>query len=118
MIEFELPFWVYIIYVVLGLLSLVLAYIVFYWSVVFTMDITKLDEALVKVWPFGKWDVAYKKDGKEFTRDMPSRKEAIVDNYFKYFKSDIIEDAWIIKVGGFFDGIKYRPRPRKGTRKE
>jgi hypothetical protein len=101
-----------ILYTVI-LAAIVTAYIVMYWMVVFLVDVTKFDQVLVKLWPFGKWDIMYVHNGETHVRDMPSRKELIIKNYFRYFKSEIIETSWVVKVGGFLDGVKFAPRPRK-----
>jgi len=113
----DLPFWVYIGYVLLGLVELVAIYIVGYWVAVFFMDFTKTEEAIAKVWPFGEWDVVFIREDGENQRWIPSRKEKTVDYYFKYIKSEIIKDVWIVKVGGFLDGIRIKPRPRKRNSK-
>jgi hypothetical protein len=80
-----------------------------------------LREALARVWPFGKWDVGFihsNQPGVEKFRYIPEIKEDTVDKYFKYKKSELIQDAWIQKIGGFFDGIRFRPRPRPRTTKQ
>ena len=114
MIEIEFVAWPDIIYTLKILSIWILAYIVFYWLMVFMYDITKLNRATAKVWPFGEWDVGYKNQHMELMRrNLPSRKEEAVDLYFRYKKSEIIEDCWIEKVGGFLDGIRIKPRKRK-----
>tara|TARA_R110000803_G_scaffold185865_1_gene248265 strand:+ start:290 stop:535 length:246 start_codon:yes stop_codon:yes gene_type:complete len=78
-----------------------------------------INEALARVWPFGQWDIIFKKK-KEFLqfRGMPDIKEVTVGYYFKYEKSVIIEEVWIQKIGGFCDGIRFKPRPRNGNKEE
>ena len=75
-----------------------------------------LTELCARLWPFGQWDVAFiNKNGFARNRAIPSRKEEAVAICFRYLKSVIIEDAWVEKIGGFFDGIRYVPR--RGGRK-
>ena len=115
---FELPWYVFLGYLLLGFIQVVGIYIVGYWLVVFMTDVTKTETIVAKVWPFGEWDVGYKKKGEKLdtNRFMPSRKEDAVTLYFKYEKSEIIEDCWIEKVGGFLDGIRIKPKPRTGRK--
>lgn len=111
---FELPWWVFVGHVLLGLVEVLVIYIMAYWLAVFMTDVTKTDKVLAKVWPFGKWDVTWESsEGETLKRDIPLRKEEAVDWYFRYMESNIaLKNVQLIKVGGFLNGIRIKPKHR------
>lgn len=74
-----------------------------------------LKELGARLWPFGEWNIIYYHPTKgEFIDDnYPSSKQTAVAAFHLWKDKAYRKAVRIKKIGGFFNGIEFRPRTEK-----